>query len=229
LICGLTVVEFEHFWVEDSHCVACRCSMATFAFFTNLGFWEGLHFARIRSYRRWMKIVFLMLSGFFWLAFKFNYINHVSGLQEFQEDSGCFLHDELHRSQVIAASCYAQTGVTSTTVDVDLHSKQALRGISPGARGRREVCDWWLARWSKSGFSGFVLTEVNSEQPAKSSHVEPVEQTQTRWCPFGYMGVVLNPLEANLVEALLWWFCRAKTHDFSREGARRRKGERKVV
>lgn len=33
---------------------------------------------------------------------------------------------------VIAASCYAQTGVTSTTVDVDLHSKQALRGISPG-------------------------------------------------------------------------------------------------
>ena len=68
-------------------------------------------------------------------------LNHVSGLQEFQEDSGCFLHDELHHSQVIAASCYAQTGVTSTTVDVDLHSKQALRGISPGARGRREVCD----------------------------------------------------------------------------------------
>ena len=44
-----------------------------------------------------------------------------------------------------------------------------------------------------------------------------------------YMGVVLNPLLANLVETLLWWFCRAKTHDFSTEGARRRKGERKVV
>ena len=44
-----------------------------------------------------------------------------------------------------------------------------------------------------------------------------------------YMGVVLNPLLANLVETLLWWFCRAKTYDFSWEGARRRKGERKVV
>jgi len=33
---------------------------------------------------------------------------------------------------VIAASCYAQTGVTSHTVDVDLHSKQALRGAPPG-------------------------------------------------------------------------------------------------
>ena len=35
-------------------------------------------------------------------------------------------------SEVIAASCYAQTGVTSHTVDVDLHSKQALRGAPPG-------------------------------------------------------------------------------------------------
>ena len=36
-------------------------------------------------------------------------------------------------SQVIASSCYAQTGVTSsTTLDIDLHSKQALRGIPPG-------------------------------------------------------------------------------------------------
>jgi len=33
---------------------------------------------------------------------------------------------------VIAASCYAQTGLSSTTVDVDLHSKQALRGDSAG-------------------------------------------------------------------------------------------------
>lgn len=34
---------------------------------------------------------------------------------------------------VIASSCYAQTGVTSsTTLDIDLHSKQALRGIPPG-------------------------------------------------------------------------------------------------
>lgn len=30
---------------------------------------------------------------------------------------------------VIAASCYAQTGVGSSTVDVDLHAKQALRGV----------------------------------------------------------------------------------------------------
>eukprot|EP00913_Durusdinium_trenchii_P010957 g10284.t1 len=31
---------------------------------------------------------------------------------------------------VIAASCYAQTGVGSSTVDVDLHAKQALRGAT---------------------------------------------------------------------------------------------------
>lgn len=36
--------------------------------------------------------------------------------------------------EVIAASCYAQTGLSSTTVDVDLHSKQALRGDSAGVR-----------------------------------------------------------------------------------------------
>ena len=33
--------------------------------------------------------------------------------------------------EVIAASCYAQTGVSSATVDVDLHSK-ALRGAPGG-------------------------------------------------------------------------------------------------
>ena len=48
-------------------------------------------------------------------------------------------------AEVIAASCYAQTGLSSTTVDVDLHSKQALRGDSAGmVKIMENLLTWWM-------------------------------------------------------------------------------------
>lgn len=91
--------------------------MATFAYSTNL----GLEKSRI-------------VTATFWISEKFR-----SGHQYV----AYFITAFWGRLEVIAASCYAQTGVTSATVDVDLHSKQALRGVTPG----------WATGYREDGFS----------------------------------------------------------------------------
>ena len=113
------------------------------------------------------------------------------------------------------------------------HSGRVAEWLSGCSSYSGRVAEWLIQPLWQSGWvapPATVAERLSGWVAAAESSANEMDKVfkhfniQTR-----LYGVVLNPLEGNLVEALLWWFCRAKTHDFSREGARRRKGERKVV
>ena len=174
------LMEFEHLWVEDSPYVARRCSMATFAFFTNLGIWEELHFERIQSGWSWYFWCFLDFSD---KPSQFNCgKNHVSGPVsksskkiEFQEeDSGCLTINSPfsgNRCKLLRANwshLYDSGRWPTLKASPTWNFPRLGKGTLPHNIGELRCLRWWLARWIKSGF---VLTEVSSKQPAKSSRL----------------------------------------------------------